>query len=166
MTMATKVRNQIFVNLEKLQRSRKKPNVGDVFAIRPKGQPYLFGRVICTNAEVGGFPRGILIYLYKTPSPSKTAIPELRLDELLVAPLATNRLPWTHGYFETVSSRPLSASDRLRAHCFRDFTGRYFDEMGRPLSGPVEPVGEFGLQSFRTIDDLVSDALGIERAHE
>ena len=40
-------------------------------------------------------------------------------------------------------------------------SGRYFDECGNPLESPVEPVGEFSLQSFRTIDDQVSDALEI-----
>jgi len=40
----------------------------------------------------------------------------------------------------------------------------YFDELSKPMDGPAEPVGEFGLQSYRTIDNLISDALGIERA--
>lgn len=37
-------------NLEVLKRSRKKPKVGDVFAMRPPGGKYLFGRVIRTDA--------------------------------------------------------------------------------------------------------------------
>lgn len=150
----------------KLRQSRRPPSVGDVFVIQPKGQPDYFGRVVRTDTNVGGFEKAILVYLYRASAESKTDVPELRLDELLVAPFATNRLPWTRGYFETVASQPLAPSDLLSVHCFRDFTGKYFDEMGRTLSRPVEPVGEFGLQSFRTIDDLVSDALGMERARE
>jgi hypothetical protein len=122
--------------------------------------------VIKTNVSVGGFPNGVLVYLYDASSPDKTKIPNLRRDELLLPPLATNRLPWSRGYFETVESRPLKASDVLPVHCFRSFTGRYFDESGNPIDIPVEPVGEFALQSYRSIDDLVSDALGIERAPE
>ena len=37
-------------NLEILKRSRKKPQVGDVFAMLPPDGKYLFGRVIRTNA--------------------------------------------------------------------------------------------------------------------
>ncbi len=51
-------------------------------------------------------------------------------------------------------------------HCFSDeaVTGAFFDEMSNRISKPVGPVGEYGLQSFRTIDDIVSDAVGIPRA--
>lgn len=91
-------------------------------------------------------------------------------DQLLIPPVLTNKLGWVHGYFETIAHHRLAASDRLPQHCFRSGVvldapiERYYDEYSRELDVPVEPVGEWGLQSYRTIDDAVSDALGIPRA--
>lgn len=153
-------------NLRILKPSRKAVRPGDIFVFRVNDQAFYFGRIIKTDVAVGGFPNGILVYLYNASSPEKAKIPELRRDKLLLPPLATNRLPWSRGYFETVASRPLAESDVLPVHSFRSSTGRCFDEAGKPIEAPVEPVGEFALQSYRSIDDLVSDALGIERAPE
>ena len=88
----------------------------------------------------------------------------MRRGELLVPPLLTNRLPWTKGYFEVIENRPIGALDRLPQHCFADLAGRCFDERSNPLPGPIEPVGVWGLKSFRTIDDEVSKALGLPLA--
>ena len=151
-------------NLRVLKPSRKSASPGDVFVFKLNTMPFYFGRVIKTEVGVGGFPNGVLVYLYDARSHDETKIPDLRRDELLVPPLATNRLPWSRGYFQTVESRPLKVSDVFPIHCFRSTTGQYFDETGHPLAAPVEPIGEFALQSYRSIDDLVSDALGIERA--
>ena len=96
-----------------------------------------------------------------------TDVPErsaLSAGELLVSPMMTNRLPWSKGYFETVAHWPIEPGDVLEQHCFQRWDGRYLDEWGNDLSGPVEPVGDYGLHSFRTIDDEISDALGFERA--
>jgi hypothetical protein len=76
----------------------------------------------------------------------------------------TDRKPWTQGYFETLTTLPLDDDDVLDQHCFRRWDGRYFDESLNELSGPVEPVGDYGVHSFRTIDDEVRDASGFERA--
>lgn len=37
--------------------------------------------------------------------------------------------------------------------CFLSAVGRYFDEQGNELTEPIEPVGDRGLHSYRTIDD-------------
>ncbi len=74
---------------------------------------------------------------------------------------------WSRGYFEILANVPLTADDVLVQHCFRSASrGRYFDEHGNELPGLAEPIGDHGLYSFRTIDDQVSDALGIDRAPE
>lgn len=102
---------------------------------------YLFGRVILT---LGPMENVVLIHVYG-PRETKHPRRKERLPRnLLVAPLLTNRLPWVKGYFETVAHWPI-------------------DERGNELPGPSPYVGEWGLQSYRTIDDPVSDALGIER---
>lgn len=52
-------------------------------------------------------------------------------------------------------------------HCFLSASrGKYFDDQGHELPGPIEPVGDYRLHSLRTIDDEISDALGIPPAHE
>lgn len=155
-------------NLRVLKPSRKRPRAGDVFVMQLPDDSYVFGRVISTAAMAGAsMPGAILIYVYQQRFDSKV-VPgrsEVSRDRLLVAPMMTNRLPWSRGYFETVAHWPLEADDTLPQHCFLSAArGRYFDEKGNELAGPVEPVGVYGLHSYRTIDDAVSTALGFDRA--
>jgi hypothetical protein len=154
------------VNLVVLKRTRRAPAVGDIFVVQPPDGQFLYGRVVSVDARPLGVPGAILIYIYRARSHAKTDVPELRVAQLLVPPLITNRRPWTMGYFELVEERPLTSRDRLPQHCFGDDRGWYFDEVGNRLDGPAEPVGEWGLHSFRTIDDEISRALGIPLAPE
>ncbi|KAA1423154.1 hypothetical protein F0U47_20305 [Nocardioides antri] len=157
------------MNLRVLTPSRKAPQAGDVFAFQLPDLTYRFGRVIRTDATwtlAQGADGAVLIYIYRTQS-REMAVPdrdELRRDHLLVPPMMTNRLPWSRGYFQTVGNVPLDEHDLLPRHCFLSAArGRYFDDYGQPLAGPIEPVGDYGLHSFRTIDAAVSDALLIPR---
>lgn len=159
-------------NLRVLKPSRKKPKPGDVFALQLGEEPFLFGRVISTDAKwtlAEGAGPAVLIYIFRDRSIDK-AVPDraaLRPERLLVSPIMTNQLPWSRGYFETVANIPLTPEDVLSQHCFLSASrGRYFDEHGAELPGPIEPVGDHGLHSFRTIDDQISDALGVPRAPE
>jgi hypothetical protein len=139
--------------------------VGDVFVMAPPDGRFLYGRVIATNAKpLAGFD-AILVYIYSTRTTDRQPVPELLRGRLLVPPMMTNKRPWTMGYFEFVEHRPLSPLDRLPQHCFKDRKW-YLDEFGNRLPRPVEPVGEFGLHSFRTIDDEISGALGIPLSPE
>lgn len=152
------------MNLKQLRPSSRAPVAGDVFVFQLAQVPgqYWFGRVVRTDTSVGVFKGNILIYLYGQHSESKEAIPDLDVNCLLAPPLHTNRLPWSKGYFETVTNRPLGVEDLLPRHVFADIRGRHFDADSQPVDGPVpESVGQFGVHSFRTIDDLVSRALGI-----
>jgi len=108
-------------------------------------------------------PGSNLVYIYSERGPSATEpdIDRLTPDRLLMAPLFINRLPWSRGYFLTVANRPIAPGDLLPQHCFRRFNGTYLDEQGRTLEGPVEPCGEWGLASFRMVDDGISEALGL-----
>jgi hypothetical protein len=143
----------------------------------PKG--WLYGRVISTTATIGGSPSDnvpgfencILIYIYSDLSRTKTPIPStLHRNHLLVPPIATNERPWTMGFFETVDWRPLVDADVLPVHCFRTFSfktpPKYYDDKGNELSERSEPCGHYGLDSFQTIDDAVSKALGIPQSKE
>ena len=157
------------MNLTFLKKSRKTPQVGDIFVMQPPDGAYLFGRVIDTDANPLGIGGAILIYIYQARSKTKEDIPRLSPSDLLVPPMMTNKQPWTRGYFETLTTRPLSTGDKLQQHCFvRSWTSpkQYFDERGKPVPGPVEPVGDWGLHGYRTIDDAVSKVLGIPLAPE
>jgi hypothetical protein len=85
-------------------------------------------------------------------------------ERLLVPPMMTNNLPWSRGYFQTLVNLPIEAGEALSRHCFRSSAGRYYDELTNELPGAIEPVGEWGLASFRSIDDIVSSALGLTLA--
>jgi hypothetical protein len=157
----------VATNLQILKPSRKKLRAGDLFAMQLPDDRFLFGRVITIEARIGPMKGVILIYVYRPQFHSKT-VPErsaLSAGELLVSPIMTNRLPWSRGYFETVAHWPLESGDVVPQHCFLSASlGRYFDELGNELPGPVDPVGDRGLHSFRTIDDEISGALGLELA--
>jgi hypothetical protein len=66
------------------------------------------------------------------------------------------------GYFANVAHSPVSPADLLPKHCFRRWDGRYLDASGAEVS-KREPCGEWGLTSYRAIDDMLSHALGIDR---
>lgn len=87
-------------------------------------------------------------------------IPLLDFKNLLVPPMATNQIPWSKGYFEHLENRPLKDREILGQHYFKSHArGKVFDEYGCEVLNPCGPVGEFGLQSYRTIDDKISEAL-------
>lgn len=109
-------------------------------------------------------PGANLLYIYAWQSRTKhPKYEQLNRRNLLIPPVWTNRLGWTKGYFQTIESRPLESGDLLHQHCFQDYRGIYVDESWRKLPFRVEPCGEWGLVSYRWIDDHVSDAVGIPR---
>lgn len=147
-------------NLQVLKRSRRQPEVGDVFVALPPDGLYLFGRVIRTDAL--GPMEALLIYVYDFRSPAKRVPEQLSPESLLIRPAFTNALAWKHGRFETVENVPLSREDVLEQHCFYA-AGRYYDEDGQTLAEPTEPCGVGGVASYRMLDDRISDALNIAR---
>jgi hypothetical protein len=159
-------------NMVVLERSRRRQQVGDLFTLRLGTRPYLFGRVVRTDANAGGFPNSNLVYIFRIESdlPVPPDRADLRPSNLLVPPIMTNRLPWSRGYFRTIASWPIGPGEALQRHCFEeprrppDYPHRYFDEHGVELPNRVEPCGEWGLHSYRTIDDAVSRALGMPAA--
>ncbi len=156
-------------NLRLLKRSYRQPLPGDVFVMQLPDDRYLFGRVILADIphDESPMPGAYLIYVYRHLSVTKTPdFAALCPNQLLIPPEFINRMPWTKGYFETVASRPLEKSDLLPQHCFLRHTGKYVDETGTELPSRVEPCGEWGLGSYRMLDDLISDALGIPRVPE
>lgn len=156
------------VNLRVLRRTRRKPEVGDIFVMLPPDDLFLYGRVIKTDTPVIPGFRALLLYVYRDRSATKTPIPRLDPANLLLPPLLTNTLLWSRGYAEHLENRPLTPEDCLPRHCFKRYSreGICVDEQGIRVFGPVEPIGQWGLGSFRTIDDEISRALGIPMAPE
>lgn len=155
-------------NLRTLNRSRAKPATGDIFAMSPRVGLFLFGRVIRADLprELAPMPGSYLVYIYRHTSTAMEPDPtDLVPAALLLPPLFINQMPWSRGYFQAVGHWPLTDGDLLPRHCFWSASrGRYFDEDFNELSRPIEPCGDWALHSYRTLDDLVSDALGIPRA--
>jgi hypothetical protein len=155
-------------NLRVLEKTKRKPESGDIFVFQLVNTPdrYFFGRVVATDTTIGGITEFgvVLIYLYRTSSPDKLTIPDLKVSDLLVPPIGTNTVPWTKGYFELVQQGQNKAEDLLPQHCFFDLARRcYFDEYGNRLPGnPTGPVGNYGLSGIGSIDIQVSKALGME----
>lgn len=152
-------------NIQVLRPSRKRVQAGDIFRVGLPEATYVFGRVIGAAMDTGPMgPGSYLIYVYAHRSRvHEPDLDRMATKDLLIPPLFINRLPWSRGYFEAVSHRPLSTDDVLPCHCFRSLNGTYLDETGAPLPHAIQPCGEWGLNSFRTFDDQLSDALGIPR---
>lgn len=140
---------------------------GDVFRMALLGDQFVFGRVVRTDASWtrgGGGGPAQLLYVYDEVSARSEPPENLSPNRLLIPPALTNRLAWSRGYFQTVAHRPLRPDDVLPQHHFRDSRGVIYDDFGREVQSAREPVGVWGLHSYRTIDDAVSQALGIPLA--
>ncbi len=113
-------------------------------------------------------PGSYLVYIYRARAPEKHPDSAMLTPaNLLIPPAFINRKPWAKGYFETVDHRPLRSGDLLAQHCFWSNGKQTFvDEKGVPMPRGNEPCGEWALASERSLDDRVSDALGISRAPE
>lgn len=152
-----------------LKPSRRKPASGDIFALQLPDGRYLFGRVIYADLplENAPMPGSYLIYVYDHVSREKRPeLDQLGPHRLLLPPIFINRMPWTKGYFETIDNLTLSDDDLLAQHCFRRWTGDYMDEQGHRIPAPAEPCGDWGLSSYRWLDDQLSDKLEIPRTPE
>ncbi|KZN34368.1 hypothetical protein N480_22455 [Pseudoalteromonas luteoviolacea S2607] len=153
-------------NMKILKKSKQKPALGDIFSFQILEGKFHWGRVVSLTANVGGFNDCVLIYIYATETEDGLTVPSsLTVDNLLLAPIATNELPWKKGYFQLVDNQELTSEDLLTVHCFYDVLfKKHFDDKGNQLDKVYEPCGVNGLDSYRTIDDKVSEAIGLELA--
>lgn len=155
-------------NMKALKKTRKKVNLGDIFSFQILEGKFHWGRVVSLTANVGGFNDCVLIYIYKTVTENGQTVPSsLSINDLLLAPIATNELPWKKGYFQLIDNQELTSEDLLEVHCFYDVLfKKNFDDAGNQLDKSYAPCGSYGLDSYTTIDDKISEALGLELAPE
>lgn len=151
------------LNLRVLRRSRPKLKPGDIFALQILPDRFHFGRVIRTDTEMIG-TQVFLIYIFRATSPSRNDIPQLDRNDLLLPPTFVEKGPWTRGFFEVVKEQPLEVNDTHPVHCFVWLSAdRFVDEYCEPLPCRSEPCGRYQLSFEGSIDDKISDALGIPR---
>lgn len=158
-------------NLRVPKPSRRKPQAGDIFAMRLPDGTYIFGRVMgadLTDFDEAPMPGSYLIYVYRhrtdRPQPDRA---ELVPNSLLLPPVFINKMPWIKGYFETVGHDDLTSSDHVSQYCFWDAgRGVFVDERHKQLPREVQPCGDWALSSYRWLDDQISDALGMTRVPE
>lgn len=155
------------INFVRQRNGGRKPTRGDVFSMQRGESDFMFGRVVDGPLPNGSAPMPgcYLVYIYV----SKRSTPEPDLDELtpsnlLLPPVFINQRGWTKGYFVSVANAPVGPSDRLHQHCFARHDGTLLDESGTRLDSRTEPCGEWGMGNHRTLDDAMSDALGVTRA--
>jgi hypothetical protein len=150
------------MNMQQMGGSRKTLKAGNVFTFHIGARGYGYGRIVRTDVDFGGDADTILIYIYNRfdTEPDHNSI--LSPRQLLLPPILTNRLPWSRGYFTIISSCALSQDDILPVHCFWDVLNeKHVNENGKKLARKIEPCGIYALDSFRTIDRAISEALGI-----
>jgi len=163
------MQGEVRTNMQVLKPSHKRLVAGDVFRVGLPDASFIFGRVIRVDLprESAPVPGANLVYGYRQRiDSSEPDLAALTPDELLIPPLFINRLPWSRGYFETVLHLPLKRTDLLAQLCFRRSNGTYLDENGEPLRAERQPCGTWGLNSFRTFDDEISEALRIPLVSE
>lgn len=162
------MKREVITNMVEHAKSRKRPVVGDLFYIEMINGKFVLGRVIRTDATV--FAKdNLILYFYSPAVKSPEDIRPPLLPKLLIPPQPTNRQGWLMGYYTTIGRFVLRPEEILPVHCFEDYmetNGKYCDEYGNKLRKRIEPCGVFALSSYRTIDDDLSEALGIPPAPE
>ncbi len=103
------------MNLELLKRSRHRPTDGDMFEMQVSGGPRLLGRVAAADIHDltrTPMPGANLIYVFQPGIEIEDLLTPTK-EQLLLAPIFTNRMGWTRGYFRHLENRPLGKKARL-----------------------------------------------------
>lgn len=150
------------MQLIQMNKSRKKPCVGDVFVLQPIPGKFYYGKVIQTELQSrDSFIRGMfLIFIYDYCSAKKEIIYDLETNDLLIAPQIVNKQPWIKGYFETIGNVAVTTHENGMNLGFWDIARqRYVDISGNPLDTPPKVISIYGLGSYGIISKEVYKAL-------
>ena len=142
---------------------RKRLYPGDVFSLQYGDSRFLFGRIVAVDVAFGGFDRGCIgVHIYRAESTSTTLPQGLIESDLLIAPHYVNRLGFSRGYMPVIGSIPLCAADNRTDVCYRDaIRDQMVDDSGSPVDQPRRFIGRFGMGNYETLDEAISQALGL-----
>jgi hypothetical protein len=111
----------------RLTDKRQRAKVGDIFRLSPAVGIFLWGRLI-KRAKFFGLDFELnLVYVYDALSSDRPPPEALVPGNLIVGPAVVNNLGFSRGYWQIMSSEPVTAADVLNAHLFVRFKGT-----GRP----------------------------------
>ena len=145
-----------------MNKSRKKPCIGDMFVLQPIQGMFYYGKVIKTDLQsYDSFIRGMfLIFIYDYCSTQKEIVYDLDINNLLIAPQIVNKQPWLKGYFETIGNVEVTVQENNIDLGFWDILRkRYVDINGNPLDVPPKVSSIYGLGSYGIVSKEVYKAL-------
>jgi hypothetical protein len=154
-----------YMNLKQLDIKAKRPRVGDVFRMNLPSKGWLWGRVVAIDAKCGSMENCTMLYIYSSVHKSKNDKPVLSPPKLLIGPVLTNNRLFSMKYAEIVENVSITTDQRLAKNQFKSpFGDTYYDEYNNVITPLPGPCGDRGLGSYRTLDDQVSEALGVPLA--
>lgn len=138
------------VELVEHKKQRKRPAIGDFFAVEVQGYGWLIGRVIMESpSQLPGvseapFGETFLIYIYKKLYPAKPSVaPDPAYPELIMPPMVVARDMWSKGFAAPLVNRDIQANEVLPKHCFYErMSHTFFDEKGRVLDKISMPCSD------------------------
>ena len=145
-----------------MNKSRKKPCIGDVFVLQPVSGTFYFGKVIQADLQSdNSFIRGMfLVYIYDYKSTEKEIVTDFENSDFLIAPMIINKQPWLKGYFETIGNVPVSLQEQNVDYGFWDVMKKhYVDIKGKVLDTPPKFHSIYGLGSYGIVTKEVFKAL-------
>lgn len=118
-----KIQNREQIDCLSLKRSRKKINLGDVFAMRISDGFYIFGQVIATDINSYDGAIDCMVVFYKLKSNDlylPKNIDSLNEVEFLIdMPFLVNKVSWTSGIFQNVAN--FEVPDKIKPYFFESF---------------------------------------------
>lgn len=120
--------------LTKLVASLRFQKPGAIFAYQAVPGFWHYGRVMALDTDVGVGPDCLLLHFYRESSTQMTKLPDFRLDELMLTPVATDRTPWALGMFQTVDRIKLTEAEQAAVGGGSQKARRIED-----LEGPASP---------------------------
>jgi len=139
---------------------KKKLYVGDIFVMKYIDF-YLFGRI--GDIYNPGKYQLYVVYIYKDSSGSINKIPDLNKDLLLVKPFIINRLGFSRGYMNVIDNIPIDNNNGFPTISYTD--GRfYYDSLDKKLNKSKGYTVKLSFGNYRTLDDEISNKLGISLA--
>ena len=151
------------LNLIAKGRTRRREVVpGDLFTLNVIGVGYLYGLVACADVWIGSLGPLHIVYVYDAVSPTRTPVPHLRRDGLVIPPQATNPTPWRSGKWEYLETIQLSDTRTFSRHCFYSpFFKKHYDHRSHEIAAPFEPCLLHAMSNVTSIEYDIGRKLGL-----